>query len=169
MLHHKSGRESCPGGGERMTKVQKSISLDEYTAPIANEKGNFSEWVRNQLIADKQQSMVKASQLGEDGELVHIAMRSKGKCWPFHPNGVCTLCWPQGPPTDADWRSVVRGEWEHEDWPPGTGWGEIQGEDELESIHSAVQTACEICGSNGGSKRHTHFVRRTFRKILTWL
>ena len=37
-----------------MTKIVKSISLDETTIAIANSKKNFSGWVREQLLMDIQ-------------------------------------------------------------------------------------------------------------------
>ena len=40
-----------------MPKIVKSISLDERTAPIANNKTNFSAWVREKLLEDIEYSI----------------------------------------------------------------------------------------------------------------
>ena len=148
-----------------MVKVQKTISLDEYTGPLAEEKGNFSAWVRHALIEDDQKSRRRATEVGQEGELVHIAKRFNNNyqtdlCWPFHPNGVCTLCWPDGPPTNAHWRDWVRGEWDLREGarPPGVGFSEEMWAEKGESDPQ----------SRGGTEIKTP-QRQYVRRLLAWL
>jgi len=143
-----------------MVKVQKTISLDEFTGPLAEQKGNFSAWVRAALIEDDQKSRLRATEIGQDGELVHIAMRQGGLCWPFHPNGVCTLCWPDGPPTNQAWREWVRGEWDLREGekPPGVGFNEDLPADKGENDPQM-----------GGETETKTPERRYVRRLLAWL
>ncbi len=90
-----------------MTKVVKSISLDEKTAPIAASKDNFSKWVREQLLAEiaysipchffERQREVGSRLVAVEGEICN-GVRSPP----------CGSCYPDGPPLRADWIEYVR-------------------------------------------------------------
>ena len=98
-------------------KVVKSISLNEQTAPLAAGKINFSAWVRQALLDEAAQSRRKRPDGGNDH---HIAMRpSVGLCWPFHGDGCCHLCWPDGPPTEEGWQALIQ---DKRTKPEGQGW-----------------------------------------------
>ena len=109
-------------------KVVKSISLDETTAPLANAKINFSAWVRQKLLDEVATTRRKAP--GTPDHIQPTRAKSGQLCWPFHSDGCCHLCWPDGPPTEADYSSwVASGTYTmHEapkiqdDPPEGQGW-----------------------------------------------
>jgi len=102
-----------------MTKIVKSISLDEQTAPLANEKSNFSRWVREQLLDEIQYSV----------PCVYFKVRIPGKKvwnetfekWGKEPdktieeicNGQkkpsCKKCYPEGAPKQEDWLEYASG------------------------------------------------------------
>ena len=102
-----------------MTKVVKSISLDEQTAPLANEKSNFSAWVRQQLLDEIQYTI----------PCVYFKVKIPGKKvwnetfekWGKEPdkeieeicNGQkktsCKKCFPHGPPEREDWLAYANG------------------------------------------------------------
>ena len=71
----------------------KTISLDEDTAKIADRLPNFSRFVRQALL--KHASSARATK-GSD-HVAHPTARiwgeSKDKCNPRHKNGRCALCW----------------------------------------------------------------------------
>jgi hypothetical protein len=77
----------------------KTISLDEDTAKIADRLPNFSRFVRQCLIQHAAHGMPLE---GEDQEDDHIAPPSgrvwgftKDKCNPQHKTGRCVTCWGQ--------------------------------------------------------------------------
>ncbi len=146
-------------------KVVKSISLNEDTAPLAAAKVNFSAWVRKALLDEAALSRRKHPDGGNDH---HIAMRpSMGVCWPFHAKGCCHLCWPDGPPTEEGWRTLmaetrVRQESHRPDLvevptlPEGQGW--LSDEEEAALLASKEE--------NGPSTPPLR--RRYVRRFLAW-
>lgn len=93
-----------------MGREVKTISLDKTTAEIAENIGNFSQWVRQQLLMHH---------LLETGEPIHIsqakthrnykvtipthrdsfgrpvmAVYNTKRCNPHNTKGRCTVCWP---------------------------------------------------------------------------
>ncbi len=144
-------------------KVVKSISLNEDTAPLAAAKVNFSAWVRKALLDEAAQSRRKRP---DGGKGQHIAMRpSMGVCWPFHGDGCCNLCWPDGPPTEEGWRTLMD---DHaasrnlsplgyaKNLPEGQGW--LSEEEEAILLASKDENA-----SNTPPLR-----RRYVRRFLAW-
>tara|TARA_R100001163_G_C5063478_1_gene200798 strand:+ start:1813 stop:2313 length:501 start_codon:yes stop_codon:yes gene_type:complete len=108
-----------------MPKIVKSISLDERTAPIANNKTNFSAWVREKLLEDIEYSIpcsyyplhhmdgITGKQLfieikDENGRVSKKPKITKEIC-----NGVrkptCSVCYPEGAPDGKDWREYANG------------------------------------------------------------
>ena len=101
-----------------MTKIVKSISLDERTAPIASEKENFSAWVREQLLNeiaytipcnfftvhhyDRKGKQIYDQYYTETGEKLKRKRVTSEIC-----NGMkkptCTVCYPEGAPDGKDW------------------------------------------------------------------
>ena len=70
-----------------------SVSLDERTKALADEKQNFSKWVRTQLL--REASLTAGHQTAE-------GHRVDGLCNPMT-SVVCSLCWPDGRPARQDW------------------------------------------------------------------
>jgi len=118
-----------------MGRIVKSVALDEQTAPIADNIGNFSKWVRGRLIAYDNMTKATAIQI-----LDHNAPRSIRTpnpdlsvevCFPFHLSGCCVLCWPDGPPTRGawlEWTATIKTGMIHAPKPTGEGWhdGEVE-------------------------------------------
>jgi len=74
----------------------KTISLDEDTAKIADRLPNFSRFVRQCLIKHAATASLSPALAHKD----HIAPleariwgETKDKCNPRHKNGRCALCW----------------------------------------------------------------------------
>tara|TARA_Y100001937_G_scaffold35018_1_gene50254 strand:+ start:328 stop:573 length:246 start_codon:yes stop_codon:yes gene_type:complete len=74
----------------------KTISLDEDTAKIADRLPNFSRFVRQCLL----KHAAAASTSGKRGQQIHVAPESariwgetKDKCNPRHKKGRCPICW----------------------------------------------------------------------------
>jgi len=104
-------------------KIVKSISLDERTAPIANEKANFSAWVREQLLneisytipctfftvyhLDRGGKQIFDEYYTEEGQKLKRKRITKEIC-----NGMkkphCSVCYPEGPPEGSDWIQYTR-------------------------------------------------------------
>jgi hypothetical protein len=74
-----------------------SVSLDEQTKALANQKNNFSRWVRQALL--REASLTAGHQTAE-------AYRYDGRCNPMT-NLVCSICWPDGKPARQDWITYV--------------------------------------------------------------
>ena len=106
-------------------KIVKSISLDERTAPIADEKSNFSAWVREQLLNeisytipctffdvhhfDRRGKQIYDDYYTETGEKLKRKRITSEIC-----NGMkkphCTVCYPEGPPDQDAWRLYTKRE-----------------------------------------------------------
>lgn len=74
----------------------KTISLDEDTARIADRMPNFSRFVRQCLLKHAAQASLSVALAHKD----HIAPseariwgESKDKCNPMHKKGRCPICW----------------------------------------------------------------------------
>tara|TARA_B100000029_G_scaffold469127_1_gene506742 strand:- start:724 stop:1131 length:408 start_codon:yes stop_codon:yes gene_type:complete len=78
-----------------MTKVVKSISLDEQTSILASSKNNFSAWVREQLLAEVAHT-IPCSYFSDIHQICN-GMRKPH----------CITCYPEGPPTREDWLAFV--------------------------------------------------------------
>lgn len=74
-----------------------SVSLDEQTKALANQKNNFSRWVRQALL--REASLTAGHQTAEQ-------YRYDGHCNPMT-NLVCSICWPDGKPARQDWITYV--------------------------------------------------------------
>lgn len=75
----------------------KTISLDDDTAQIADRLPNFSRFVRQCLLKHASEASIE---VGRYEELQHIAPESariwgetKDKCNPGHKKGRCPICW----------------------------------------------------------------------------
>ena len=113
-----------------MTKIVKSISLDERTAPIASEKTNFSAWVQEQLLNeiaytipctffdvhhfDRRGKQIYDDYYTETGEKLKRKRITSEIC-----NGMkkptCTVCYPEGAPEGEDWLLYTRREIDREE------------------------------------------------------
>tara|TARA_B100000902_G_C27306527_1_gene915829 strand:- start:374 stop:841 length:468 start_codon:yes stop_codon:yes gene_type:complete len=114
MLGCSAGHFLFIGGGDELTKVVKSISLDEETAKLANAKSNFSEWVRIQLLTEihlerdcvffTRQIMNKKNKLITESHFCNGMSKMP-----------CVKCWPQGAPRREDWLRYTKFEISAED------------------------------------------------------
>tara|TARA_Y100000289_G_C3881876_1_gene129153 strand:+ start:220 stop:702 length:483 start_codon:yes stop_codon:yes gene_type:complete len=100
-----------------MPKIVKSISLDEQTAPLAEEKSNFSMWVRHQLLEEISYTIpCRFFKIKHKGKKI---FDEESGSWIMDDdvikeeicNGVrkptCTICYPNGPPHGEDWLDYV--------------------------------------------------------------
>ena len=142
-------------------KVVKSISLNEDTAPLAAEKVNFSAWVRKALLDEAAQSRRKKPDGGNDH---HIAMKpAVGVCWPFHDNGCCHLCWPDGPPSETDWMELLSATTEkrYMSQPEGQGW--------LSEGEEAILLAAKDENASNTPPLRRRYVRRFLAWAWEWI
>ena len=121
-----------------MGRIVKSVSLDEQTAHIADNIGNFSKFVRGRLVAYDNTTKATAIQILEHNapRTIHTPNSTKfGEgvkvCFPFSDTGCCVLCWPDGPPTRGawfEWSAGIKQGLIHAPKPSGEGWhdGEIE-------------------------------------------
>lgn len=84
----------------------KTVALDAQTAEIANNIGNFSQWVRLQLLVygehmggeihltENQNWIYRISDPTPGGGVIIIFEAVTSKCNPFHKKGRCMICWP---------------------------------------------------------------------------
>ncbi len=121
-----------------MGRIVKSVSLDEQTADIADNLGNFSKFVRGRLIAYDNTTKANAIQILEHNapRVIHTPDSTQfgdgvKVCFPFHITGCCALCWPDGPPTRGEWFEWSAGIKQgviHAPKPKGGGWHDFDGE-----------------------------------------
>jgi len=78
----------------------KTISLDEDTAKIADRLPNFSRFVRQCLLKHAREATNLESWPKSGQKIRHVAPdeariwgETKDKCNPLHKNGRCALCW----------------------------------------------------------------------------
>ena len=115
-----------------MGRIVKSVSLDEQTADIADNIGNFSKFVRGRLIAYDNTTKATAIQILEHNAPRTIRTPTATNiddglkvCFPFHVSGCCVLCWPDGPPTRGawlEWSASIKKGLIHAPKPKGEGW-----------------------------------------------
>lgn len=73
-----------------MSRIIKSVSLDENTSKIADSLPNFSHFVRECLYRHAVQSVTECVEPKPD--------RFRGRCNPLTPKN-CFVCWPEGKPS----------------------------------------------------------------------
>ena len=73
-----------------MSRIIKSVSLDENTSKIADSLPNFSHFVRECLYRHAVQSVTECVEPKPD--------RFQGRCNPLTPKN-CFVCWPEGKPS----------------------------------------------------------------------
>jgi hypothetical protein len=78
-----------------MMKIQKTISLDETTAQIAETIPNFSEWVRARLLDREEKESKVKHWLQCDLNTEHLWMSfNYDRIWSKH-GSMCTACMKQ--------------------------------------------------------------------------
>ena len=143
-----------------MSRIIKTISLNEEADKIASQKPNFSAWVREQLI--------KEDESFQNSHVTLSVFRDKGICNPSA-SPRCNICFPHGRPILADIREY--------------NLGLITGT-ELQSItkkKSALANGVEILrtqklepglekpGILDKSKKERKYLRRTLRYIWSFI
>jgi len=73
-----------------MSRIIKSVSLDQESSAIADSLPNFSHFVRECLYRHAVQSVTECVEPKPE--------RFKGRCNPLTPKN-CFVCWPEGKPT----------------------------------------------------------------------
>ena len=168
-----------------MVKIVKSISLDEHTAPIANEKSNFSQWVREQLLAEIQYTLpcfyftvYHTDRTGKklfetitspDGSVIKQPLVTEEVC-----NGQkkphCAKCYPNGPPTREDWLLYTQRRIDLDELQERTKatwkWKLDQIEDKKRQISEGLSKNQENVPPMGGVKPKRAYVRRLF--VFIW-
>ena len=101
-----------------MPKIVKSISLDERTAPIAEQKTNFSAWVREKLLEEIEYTLpcnyFEVVHRGKDNKTLFRTVKDENGKVTKEPiitkeicNAVrkptCSKCYPEGAPEQKDW------------------------------------------------------------------
>ena len=75
----------------------KTISLDEDTAQIADRLPNFSRFVRQCLLRHARSGVPGVGNGPHDGHIAPESARiwgeTKDKCNPMHKKGRCPICW----------------------------------------------------------------------------
>ena len=79
-----------------MPKIVRSISLDHKTDLLAQEKSNFSRWVREQLLSETIYAMKCIFPNDDQGESLEICNGMK--------KPRCTICYPVAPPDRNEWK-----------------------------------------------------------------
>tara|TARA_Y100000361_G_C11089516_1_gene305669 strand:- start:18 stop:503 length:486 start_codon:yes stop_codon:yes gene_type:complete len=156
-----------------MTKIVKSISLDEQTAPLANEKSNFSRWVREQLLEEIQYTV----------PCVYFKVKIKGKKvwseqwekWGQEPDRVieeicngqkkpsCKKCYPLGNPKREDWLEYAGGRITKDELLERTADHWKWRTDQIERIKASKNQ--ENVPQMGGKEVKRAYVRR----LLVWI
>lgn len=159
-----------------MTKVVKSISLDERTAPLADEKSNFSRWVREQLLEEIQYLepcvffKVKIA-----GQKIWNETFEK---WGNEPDRIieeicngqkkpsCKKCYPEGPPKQEDWLKYANGRIDKTELLERASLHWKWRTDQINAIPDpGLSKNQENVPSMGGVKPKRAYVRR----LLTWI
>jgi len=94
-----------------MGREVKTISLDKTSAEIAKNIGNFSQWIRIQLLLwwqlegnevihllpqSNRNYIIPVWRGGRDADNVRIIEKyNTNKCNPYHVKGRCPVCWPE--------------------------------------------------------------------------
>jgi len=148
-----------------MGRIVRSVSLDDETDKLAGEMGNFSKWVRVWIRQHHQMRIAQAIK-----STTHNAPRRfyyadsttlfTEVCWPFHREGCCLLCWPNGPPHDGAYAEYTRSlkEGSGMDRPDGLGWPEPEHENKSESKK----------GLSSISRARVKVNKSRFSRFLSW-
>jgi len=78
-----------------MAKIVRSISLDPQTEELAQEKSNFSKWVRQQLLNETiyaRKCFFPTNDLGESLDICNGMAKPR-----------CTTCYPVAAPSRSEW------------------------------------------------------------------
>ena len=146
-----------------MGRIVRSVSLDDETDKLAGEMGNFSKWVRIWIRQHHQMRLAQAIK-----STTHNAPRRfyyadsttlfTEVCWPFHKEGCCLLCWPDGPPNDGAYAEYTRSlkEGSGLDRPEGLGW------------HEAPHEVLNGDLKKGLSTETTKVKKSRFSRFLNW-
>lgn len=75
--------------------VNKTISLDEQTAIIADRLPNFSAFVRSALLKHARMDAKKKPLKHVAPETGRVWGDDRDKCNPRHSKGLCKICWSE--------------------------------------------------------------------------
>jgi len=117
--------------------IIKSVSLDEETAILADEKTNFSKFVRNALRRD-------LGRILKPGSADHVTpAKDRLEPCPYfgeikllcNPIGAirCVKCWPDGTPDSEAWLAYLNAIRSPMAARPGLGRPQLEAEEELRS------------------------------------
>ena len=156
-----------------MTKIVKSISLDEQTAPLANEKSNFSRWVREQLLDEIQYTIpcvyFKVKQAGkkvfdeQSGTWKKETDRVIEEICNGQKKPSCKKCYPEGPPKQEDWIKYAHGRIDKVELLERTSDHWKWRTDQISAIANSKNQ--EKVSPMGGVKPKRAYVRR----LLVWI
>jgi len=151
MLGSQTGNFLFSSGGDELTKVVKSISLDQETAKLANAKSNFSEWVRIQLLTEihlERDCIFFTRQITDKkNKLITESHFCNGMS-----KMPCPKCWPNGAPRREDWLRYSKFEISPEDLVATTN-----------ELYSAIEKA------NPEPVIEIRIEKRYVRRFLKWL
>lgn len=92
-----------------MTKIVKSISLDEDTIHLANAKPNFSQWVREQLYHEIMRNKECSYAIRQEWDrLGQVVRYDEEVCNGLRVGPRCVKCWPKGKPSKEDWQQYSK-------------------------------------------------------------
>jgi hypothetical protein len=92
-----------------LTKIVKSISLDEDTIHLANAKTNFSQWVREQLYSEITRNKECSFAIRQEWDhLGQVVRKDEEVCNGLRVGPRCMKCWPVGKPSKEDWQQYVK-------------------------------------------------------------
>ena len=157
-----------------MTKIVKSISLDAETAPIANEKENFSAWVRQQLLTEIQYTkpcvffdVVHRDRFGktiyDSGEDGRKHPRITSEICNGQKKPHCPKCYPHGMPDREDWLEYANARIDRKELLARAEKTWKWRTDQIEAKKASKNQ--EKVSPMGGVKPKRAYVRR----LLTWI
>lgn len=136
-----------------MSRIIRTVSLSKKTDELASQKGNFSAWVREQLILDHQ-----------NVSFLHVTksiFEEKGICNPFaYP--YCGICYPYGKPKAEDGRLYNSGHIDKEVLYERT-------KNHYDGVIPIIQETPEEKAPLPPPKREKKYVRRFLKWLIEWI
>jgi hypothetical protein len=155
-----------------MPKIVKSISLDEQTAPLAEEKTNFSSWVRQQLLEEIAYTIpctfFKIKHKGkkmfdeESGSWILTNDVIKEEICNGVRKPTCQTCYPDGPPEGDDWLLYVSNKIDKDEL---LARAKARWQWRIDALEKKDSKNEENVPPMGGMKPKRAYVRR----LLTWI
>jgi len=143
-----------------MSRIIKTVSLDESSDKLASKIPNFSKWVRNQLKLQDESFQNSHVTLG--------VYREKGICNPSA-SPRCNICFPHGRPILSDIREYNLGRISSSELQDITKKKSLSQSSKEDLKKENPQTNTEDIGILNKSKKERKYLRRTLRYIWSFI